>query len=170
MPIQKAGIAKAMMEQVSKLQKEQKAHTGAGDVSGEKFSELLNKPGKADKAIGASKVSVQNLDSVQQKNPVENVKKAVRLANISKTSNRLGKASKNRNLKTSFKSVLNMYSEDTRIMDKVQDLAFSGKHLNPTQLLVLQAGVHRASFELESMAKVVETGSNAFKDTMKTQV
>ena len=55
-------------------------------------------------------------------------------------------------------------------MDKVLELAQSGKTFTPAELLALQAQVYRASQELDLAGKVVEKATGGVKQVLQTQV
>jgi hypothetical protein len=55
-------------------------------------------------------------------------------------------------------------------MQKIVELALSGRQFSPQELLALQAGVYRFSQELELAGKVVEKVTSGVKQTLSTQV
>jgi hypothetical protein len=55
-------------------------------------------------------------------------------------------------------------------MDKVLELAQSGKTFTPAELLSLQTQVYRASQELDLAGKVVEKATGGVKQVLQTQV
>ena len=55
-------------------------------------------------------------------------------------------------------------------MDKVLELAQSGKTFSPAELLSLQAQVYRASQEIDLAGKVVEKATGGVKQVLQTQV
>ncbi|MBK7858236.1 MAG: ATP-dependent helicase HrpB [Archangiaceae bacterium] len=60
-------------------------------------------------------------------------------------------------------------SAQTR-MDKVLELAQSGKTFTPAELLALQTQMYRASQELDLAGKVVEKATGGVKQVLQTQV
>ena len=60
-------------------------------------------------------------------------------------------------------------SAQTR-MDKVLELAQSGKTFSPAELLALQTQMYRASQELDLAGKVVEKATGGVKQVLQTQV
>ena len=55
-------------------------------------------------------------------------------------------------------------------MDKVLELAQSGKTFTPAELLALQTQMYRASQELDLAGKVVEKATGGVKQVLQTQV
>ncbi len=55
-------------------------------------------------------------------------------------------------------------------VDKVINLALSGKTFSPQELLVMQATVYKFTQELELTSKVIEQVTSGIKTTMNTQV
>ena len=55
-------------------------------------------------------------------------------------------------------------------INKIIELATSGKTFSPTELLAIQAGVYKFSQELELTSKVVEKATDGVKQTLQTQV
>lgn len=55
-------------------------------------------------------------------------------------------------------------------LDKIMNLALSGRNFSQQELLALQAGVYRFTQELELTSKVIEKGTSAIKQTLNTQV
>jgi len=55
-------------------------------------------------------------------------------------------------------------------MDRVLELASSGKHFSAAELLSLQTHVYRASQELDLAGKVVEKATGGVKQVLQTQV
>jgi hypothetical protein len=55
-------------------------------------------------------------------------------------------------------------------MDKILELAESGRAFTPAELLALQAHVYRASQELDLAGKVVEKATSGVKQVLQTQV
>jgi hypothetical protein len=66
--------------------------------------------------------------------------------------------------------VVTQVAQAQRRMDRVLDLARSGRDLAPAQLLSLQAQVYRASQELDLAGKVVEKAIGGIKQVLQTQV
>ncbi|RMG21745.1 MAG: hypothetical protein D6729_00055 [Deltaproteobacteria bacterium] len=55
-------------------------------------------------------------------------------------------------------------------LEAILDQARSGRTFSPQELLVLQAQVSRASFELEAFGKAVQQTTSAIEQTLNTQV
>ncbi|MBI4822384.1 MAG: ATP-dependent helicase HrpB [Deltaproteobacteria bacterium] len=55
-------------------------------------------------------------------------------------------------------------------LEKIMQLAMSGRNFSSSELLALQAGVYRFTQELELTSKVIEKGTSAVKQTLNTQV
>ena len=55
-------------------------------------------------------------------------------------------------------------------LDKIMDLALSGKQFTTQELLTIQMGVYRFTQELELTSKVIEQATSGIKTTMQTQV
>ncbi|MBI2377660.1 MAG: hypothetical protein HYV07_26905 [Deltaproteobacteria bacterium] len=55
-------------------------------------------------------------------------------------------------------------------LEKIMQLAMSGRNFSSSELLALQAGVYRFTQELELTSKVIEKGTAAVKQTLNTQV
>lgn len=55
-------------------------------------------------------------------------------------------------------------------LDKIMNLALSGRNFSQQELLALQAGVYRFTQELELTSKVIEKGTSSVKQVLNTQV
>ena len=55
-------------------------------------------------------------------------------------------------------------------MDKIMELATSGKKFSPQELMAMQDGMHRYTHELELVTKIVEKTTDGVKKTMQTEV
>lgn len=55
-------------------------------------------------------------------------------------------------------------------MDKIMEMATSGKKFSPQELLAMQEGMNRYTHELELVTKIVEKTTEGVKKTMQTQV
>jgi transcription termination factor NusB len=55
-------------------------------------------------------------------------------------------------------------------MDKIMEMATSGKKFSPQELLAMQTGMYRYTHELEMVTKIVEKTTEGVKKTMSTQV
>jgi transcription termination factor NusB len=55
-------------------------------------------------------------------------------------------------------------------MDKIMEMATSGKKFSPQELLAMQTGMYRYTHELEMVTKIVEKTTEGIKKTMQTQV
>ena len=59
---------------------------------------------------------------------------------------------------------------ETDKMNKILQMATSGKKFSPQELLALQSGMHKYTNELELVTKIVEKTSEGVKKTMETEV
>jgi hypothetical protein len=66
--------------------------------------------------------------------------------------------------------VLDRVSEAQQRLDRILELAESGKSFTPNELIALQAHVYRASQELDLAGKVVEKATGGVKQVLQTQV
>ncbi|MHB8872736.1 MAG: ATP-dependent helicase HrpB [Myxococcaceae bacterium] len=66
--------------------------------------------------------------------------------------------------------VLDQVTAAQQRLDKVLELAQSGKTFTPAELIALQANVYRASQELDLAGKVVEKVTSGVKQILQTQV
>jgi hypothetical protein len=66
--------------------------------------------------------------------------------------------------------VLDRVTAAQRRMEKVLELAQSGKTFTPAELLAIQAQVYRASQELDLAGKVVEKATSGVKQVLQTQL
>lgn len=66
--------------------------------------------------------------------------------------------------------MLDRVSEAQQRLERVLELAQSGKSFTPNELIALQAHVYRASQELELAGKVVEKATGGVKQILQTQV
>ena len=71
--------------------------------------------------------------------------------------------------RTAARALDQVSSAQTR-MDKVLELAQSGKTFTPAELLALQTQMYRASQELDLAGKVVEKATGGVKQILQTQV
>ena len=55
-------------------------------------------------------------------------------------------------------------------MDKIMEMATSGKKFSPQELMAMQTGMYRYTHELEMVTKIVEKTTEGVKKTMQTQV
>jgi hypothetical protein len=55
-------------------------------------------------------------------------------------------------------------------MNKIMNVALSGRQFSPSDLLAMQAGVYRFTQELDLTSKVVEKATGGIKQTLNTQV
>ena len=55
-------------------------------------------------------------------------------------------------------------------MEKILEMATSGRKFSPQELLALQTGMHRYTHELELVTKIVEKTTEGVKKTMQTEV
>jgi hypothetical protein len=66
--------------------------------------------------------------------------------------------------------VLDRVGEAQQRLDRLLDLAQSGKTFTPAELIAVQAHVYRASQELDLAGKVVEKATGGVKQVLQTQV
>ncbi len=66
--------------------------------------------------------------------------------------------------------LLNAVQQAQARLDKLLQMAESGKTFSASELIAFQAHAYRASQELEMASKVVEKGSSAVKQTLQTQI
>jgi hypothetical protein len=66
--------------------------------------------------------------------------------------------------------MLDRVSEAQQRLDRILELAQSGKSFTPNELIALQAHVYRASQELDLAGKVVEKATGGVKQVLQTQV
>ena len=55
-------------------------------------------------------------------------------------------------------------------MEKIMNLAMSGRQFSPQEMIVMQAGVMRYSQEMDLTGKVIDKATSGIKQTMNTQV
>ena len=66
--------------------------------------------------------------------------------------------------------MLDRVGEAQQRLDRILELAQSGKSFTPNELIALQAHVYRASQELDLAGKVVEKATGGIKQVLQTQV
>ncbi|WP_426754128.1 ATP-dependent helicase HrpB [Myxococcus sp. Y35] len=66
--------------------------------------------------------------------------------------------------------VLDRVGQAQKRLDRILELAQSGRSFTPAELLALQAHVYRASQELDLAGKVVEKATGGVKQVLQTQV
>jgi hypothetical protein len=66
--------------------------------------------------------------------------------------------------------MLDRVSEAQQRLERILELAQSGKSFTPNELIALQAHVYRASQELDLAGKVVEKATGGVKQVLQTQV
>ena len=71
--------------------------------------------------------------------------------------------------RTAVRAIDQVNAAQTR-MDKVLELAQSGKTFSPAELLALQTQMYRASQELDLAGKVVEKATGGVKQVLQTQL
>lgn len=71
---------------------------------------------------------------------------------------------------TSMRNMVKDLVEGQNKMEKIMDLALSGRQFSPQEMLIMQAGVMRYSQEVELTGKVVDKATQGIKQTMNTQV
>jgi hypothetical protein len=66
--------------------------------------------------------------------------------------------------------MLDRVSEAQQRLERILELACSGKTFTPNELIALQAHVYQASQELDLVGKVVEKATGGVKQVLQTQV
>ncbi len=121
---------------------------GAGNAkpATQKFTEVMKsaKPPAHQKPLAVVKAQAQPQQKLDAKPPVEAQRPAAR-------------------------AIDQVSAAQTR-MEKVLELAQSGKTFSPAELLALQTQMYRASQELDLAGKVVEKATGGVKQVLQTQV
>ena len=158
------GIGKAAGELMKEMQKAQQElqqldpSKQAGGAQGSQFSSVMQ---------------TQQTQGVQATNKVQGVQEASKIlqqAKIQQTSpaTRVGQAEKTQRSKMA--SMLENMVNGQDKMNRIMNMALSGRQFSPPELIAMQAGVYRFSQELELTSKVVEKATSGIKQTMNTQV
>jgi len=121
----------------------------------------------ADQAMEQVKTGASKFDEVMAQaaqaqggpNQVPSVNETVEL-------NKTGKINGMETVQNILRSVENGQMQ----VDKIMDMAMSGREFNPQELFAIQAGVFRFTQELELTGKVIEQATSGIKTTMQTQV
>ncbi|NVM27916.1 MAG: hypothetical protein HWN65_03655 [Candidatus Helarchaeota archaeon] len=71
---------------------------------------------------------------------------------------------------TAVLKLFNVVAKGRNKMDKIIEMATSGKKISPQELLALQTGMYEYTHKLELVTKIVEKTTEGVKKTMQTQV
>ncbi|MBX2812239.1 MAG: hypothetical protein KTR25_10530 [Myxococcales bacterium] len=168
----------SVLKQAHRVEKREKA--SPTQVS---FAEFLVRE-RSHLTVGSSRVGVEGKRVVKAQDGLEHEQVAVL---TSRDEQRVLKVSESRGPQLSdilppsssidalsYENTLKQMLEDVvqsqQTIDKLIQLALSGRKFSNQDLLVLQAGVYRCSHQLELMSKLVEKGTSAVKQTLNTQV
>lgn len=178
-PSGNAGI-NAAQEALKELQKQQGQQSQQPEKS---FDSVLNKnaAGNVNQASQTNQVNqatnvnqvnpavqVNPAQRVNQPNPTEKVNKSHKSADAVQQRGQNVQAAPDQH--NPLRKLLDVWSKDTGTMDKIMNIALSGKDFKPGELLVMQSVTAKTSLELDAINKLVETASGAVKTTMQTQV
>ncbi len=72
--------------------------------------------------------------------------------------------------KSSMQKLITNVVKGQSKMDKIMQMATSGKKFSPQELMAMQTGMYRYTHELEMVTKIVEKTTDGVKKTMSTQV
>ena len=67
-------------------------------------------------------------------------------------------------------SLVNLVTKGQSKMDKIMEMAMSGRKLSNQEVLAMQEDIYRYSQELELVAKVCEKAAGGIRETMNTQI
>ncbi len=134
--------------------------TGAGQTAANIAKKLAEESVKASEQVGKfDQVMNQMMDQNAEMGKTESMQ-----------ATEVGQVDMSISRGNSIKDVLNGIVEGQHKVDKIMDMALSGKKFSPQELMVIQTGVYRFTQELELTSKVVEQAVSGIKTTMNTQV
>lgn len=160
---------------------------GLSKSAGELMKQMQEVQEKVANAQGKSVGNAQGGAEFQQQmevHRVQEVKKPEKAKSVTKASRILAQAKAHlssstpamrvgrtaRTERSKIASMLEGLVNGQNKMNKIMNLALSGKQFSPQELLALQAGVYHFSQELELTSKVIEKATSGVKQTMNTQV
>jgi len=151
---------------------------GAQAIQAQASQQVAQKQATQPAAQQAQKISkfqkVMQTQQTQQTNQVQNVQtqnQQVQKAKFQAAQERV--QARNRIQETqkgSMNKLISSVVKGQNKMDKIMEMATSGKKFSPQELLAMQTGMYRYTHELEMVTKIVEKTTEGIKKTMQTQV
>jgi len=167
------GIGKASQKMMAELSKQAQELNKSQDVGKADFAKVqtqqtqqvadvqkvqdVQKTTETNKAVDVLKAAQKN--AVGKVNATDNVRLGVKTVDSADGAKKGG-----------FKTLLDQIVSGQNKLDDIIKLAMSGKKFGNSELLAIQASVHKFSQELELTSKVVEKATSGVKQTMQTQV
>lgn len=158
-----AGIGKASAELLQELQKAQQSMNQmeqAQQSGGASF----------DQAMQAQQGQVNPASQVQQVQATPEAHNILMTAKAGMVDPSLGVKPVDGVKDAGLKNMVKNLVEGQNKMEKIMDLALSGRQFSPQEMLIMQAGVFRYSQEVELTGKVIDKATAGIKQTMNTQV
>ena len=158
------GVGKAPQQMMQEMMRQQLEQVQTPGAQGGQFAQ------KVDKAQAAGNVQapteVQKVDTTL--NATKVLKTHATRDGQSVTTNPV--KGKDPLEKIGMRRMLEQVMSGQNKLDKIINVATSGRVFSPQELLAVQAGVYKFSQELELTSKVVEKATSGVKQTMQTQV
>lgn len=156
-----AGIGKASAELLQELQKAQKSMDSAQGAGTANFDQAM----QAQQSQQVDQAS--NIQQVQATPEAHNILMTAKTGMVDPSIGvRRVEGTSDAGLKNMVKNLVDGQNK----MEKIMDLALSGRQFSPQEMLIMQAGVMRYSQEVELTGKVVDKATAGIKQTMNTQV
>jgi type III secretion system YscI/HrpB-like protein len=165
-----AGIGKAAGELMQEMQKAQQA------MQQMEQNQQAGQAGGAHKFDQVMATQVQQANQAQQVTQTQQIQATPQAHNILMSA-RTGMVDPSLGVQrvpgadnAAMKNMVKGLAEGQNKMEKIMDLALSGRQFSPQEMLIMQAGVMRYSQEIELTGKVIDKATQGIKQTMNTQV
>ena len=165
-----AGMGHASAELLQEMQRAQQSMQQM-----EQSTQAQNVGGGA-KFEAAMANQANGVQQTQQISQMEHVNKAPEASNILMQAKvgmadpTLGVQRVNATQKSGMQNMVKNLVDGQNKMEKIMNLAMSGRQFSPQEMIVMQAGVMRYSQEMDLTGKVIDKATSGIKQTMNTQV